>query len=545
MAMPPGTVFAGFRIERTLGSGGMGTVYLARHPRLPRSVALKVLDAAAGADPEFRARFAREADIAVRLDHPHVVEIYDRGAEDERLWISMRYVAGPDAARLIREHGRLPARRAVGLVAQAAAGLDAAHRRGLLHRDVKPANLLVAADDDGGDHVFVADFGIARSRDDAVRLTGAGALPATLGYVAPEQIDGREPDHRSDLYSLGVTLYQMLTGALPFTGTTPAELLRAHLLEPPPPVTRRAPDLPRALDDVLATALAKDPAERYPDCRALAAAAAAALADHPPGPEAAGPEQNSGRADRPHQPSPHRAGPAPHAPAAARATVRPLPDGSSAAAPDNHRTAHPPGRPAAVWWGAGVAVAGVLAVALVLAFGRTATTVPGSAVAGPTTSPPPVTSGTATTTAATNPAWGRTGELAALLPGLIPDTPDATGYQGARCTPLDVLDNGRAPALECVQDNGIHFYAWSFRPGDPRRDETFRTAVTDDTTREEVWQRDSGTGRVRWTHYAGGDTGLLTVTFDDPARAWIVLDVSWDHHTGQDLYDHWWATAPL
>jgi serine/threonine protein kinase len=150
MTLRPGSVFAGYRIERTLGSGGMGTVYLARHPRLPRSVALKVLDPSAGADPEFRARFQREAELAARLDHPNVVEIYDRGSDDDQLWMSMRYVAGSDVAQLIGRRSRaLPQSRVIEILAQAAEGLDAAHRRGLLHRDVKPANLLVATGDDG------------------------------------------------------------------------------------------------------------------------------------------------------------------------------------------------------------------------------------------------------------------------------------------------------------------------------------------------------------------------------------------------------------
>uniref|UniRef100_UPI002458912E serine/threonine-protein kinase n=1 Tax=Nocardia farcinica TaxID=37329 RepID=UPI002458912E len=274
MALAPGTVFAGYRIERKLGEGGMGTVHLARHPRLPRSVALKVLDAEAGRDPEYRARFEREAEMTVRLDHPNVVEIYDRGVEGELLWIAMRYVDGSDVAHLIR--GGMSPRRAVGILTQAAAGLDAAHRRGLLHRDVTPANLRVPDDGDGGDHVFVADFGIARSHDDP-HLTAAGQLTATLAYVAPEQIDGREPDHRCDIYALGVTFYQMLTGTLPFPGPTPGEVLQAHLHTPPPRPSDAVPGLPPGRDEGARTALAKDPRDRYPDCATMAAAARAAL----------------------------------------------------------------------------------------------------------------------------------------------------------------------------------------------------------------------------------------------------------------------------
>ncbi|MFI9411136.1 serine/threonine-protein kinase [Nocardia gamkensis] len=500
MTLRPGSVFAGYRIERTLGSGGMGTVYLARHPRLPRSVALKVLDPAAATDSEFRARFQREAELAARLDHPNIVELYDRGGDEGRLWMSMRYVAGSDVARLLEQRScALPTSRAVEILAQAAEGLDAAHRRGLLHRDVKPANLLVTTGDDGRDHVFVTDFGIARSRDDTSGLTAAGALIATLGYVAPEQIRGEPLDHRCDVYALGATFYQMLTGAVPFARPTPAAVLRAHLAEPPPRPSATDPALPAALDSVIATAMAKRPADRYDSCRALATAAAAALAPQsvPPHPQPVAP------------PRPARISPRVLLPTAAV-----------------------------------LVVLLVLAGALLLRSG----TVPGVAIPGSTTasaiSAAPTTPSTATTAVASS-AWGRDAELVALFPGLLPATPEGAGYQGARCTGIDVVDNGGAPALECRQDNGIHWYVWSFRRGDPRRDSTFETNIDNDTTRQDTWRRPSGSGRVRWSHYPGGNTGLLTAGFDDPARAWIVIDVSWDHHTGQDLFDQWWQAAPL
>ncbi|WP_174185048.1 serine/threonine-protein kinase [Nocardia barduliensis] len=501
MTLRPGQVFAGYRIERTLGSGGMGTVYLARHPRLPRSVALKVLDPVAGADSEFRARFQREAELAARLDHPNVVEIYDRGSDDGRLWMSMRYVAGSDVAQLIQRRSReLPPGRAIEILAQAAQGLDAAHRRGLLHRDVKPANLLVATGDDGRDHVFVTDFGIARSRDDTTGLTAAGALIATLGYVAPEQIRGEPLDHRCDVYALGATFYQMLTGAMPFAHTTPAAVLRAHLAEPPPRPSAADPALPAALDAVVATAMAKRPEDRYATCGALAAAAAAAFAP-PPAP-----------------PGPRFVAPSPSARTSPRVLVT----------------------------AAAVSVL-VLALAGVLLF--RSSTVPGAGIPDTATSSATstaiATSSSAGTTTVAAAAWGRNAELVALFPGLLPATPEGSGYQGARCTDINVVNNGGAPAVECRQDNGIHWYVWSFRRGDPRRDSTFDTNIDNDTTRRDTWRRPSGSGRVRWSHYPGGNTGLLTAGFDDPARAWVVIDVSWDHHTGQDLFDQWWQTAPL
>lgn len=590
MVLTAGAVFAGYRIERTLGSGGMGTVYLARHPRLPRSVALKVLDPIAGADPEFRARFQREAELAVQLDHPNVVEIYDRGAEGDLLWMSMRYVAGPDVAELIRRAGGgLPAARAVEIVAQAAAGLDSAHRRGLLHRDVKPANLLVA-DDDGADHVFVTDFGIARSRADDSGLTEAGALLATLGYVAPEQIRGDTLDHRADVYALGATLHQMLTGALPFVRTTPAAVLGAHLMEPPPRPSAAVPGLPAALDAVIATAMAKDREQRYPDCRALATAARAALvrpeaapsppathpgATTPPATEGTAARGASGFAAPPAPPgaSPARSrrpDPAPRPPGthASGPQLRPGGPGAGVTGPEAPGAGAPQGG-AGIGAGFGgssaagpawrgptarplLAAAAVLAALALLTTVVVAATRSGDTVAGTgtpaTSTAAPATSTTTTSPATTrpvNPAWGRDSELAALFPRLLPDAPSGTGYRGARCTGLNVLNNGGAPAIECAQDDGVTFTVWSFRPGDPRREDMFTTDIENDTTREEPWTRPSGTGRVRWSHYPGANTGLLTVAFDDPARARVVIDVGWDFHTGDDLWRDWWANAPL
>ncbi|WP_067656180.1 serine/threonine-protein kinase [Nocardia harenae] len=590
MTLTPGTVFAGHRIERALGAGGMGTVYLARHPRLPRSVALKVLDPVAGADPEFRARFRREAELAVQLDHPNIVEIYDRGTEDDLLWMSMRFVAGPDVAELIRTAGgRLDPRRAVQILTQAAAGLDSAHRRGLLHRDVKPANLLVA-DDDGADHVFVTDFGIARSRTDDSALTGAGALVATLGYVAPEQIRGDPLDHRADIYALGATLFQMLTGALPFTRSTPAAVLGAHLMEPPPRPSATVPGLPVGLDAVIGTAMAKDREQRFPDCRSFAAAARAALdavAAQAVAPFAGGripaaapgivPAPSDPTLVRPQLDSPDAPDSVPSAPRAGNPDPAPsapqfggpdapqpggpgsVPPGFAPAAPHSADPS-PPARAAradsrrlrsvlsSTWFRAAAAILAVLAIGTAATLAASPSTVTGigtpaepgttTPTGAPPTTPP-------TTTRPTNPAWGRDADLVARFPGLLPPDPTATGYRGARCTSMNVLNNGGAPALECTQDDGVKYYVWSYRPDDPRRDTDFTTNIENATTREEPWTRPSGTGRVRWSHYPGANTGMLTVKFDDPARAWVVIDANWDFHTGDDLYRQWWPGLPL
>lgn len=496
MTLQPDSLLAGYRIERVLGSGGMGTVYLARHPRLPRSVALKVLDRAA--DAEFRARFDREAELATRLDHPNVVEIYDRGTDAEHPWIAMRYVAGTDVAGLIRQGAQgLPPRRAVHLLAQAAAGLDAAHGRGLIHRDVKPANLLVGSDN-GAEHVFVTDFGIARAGDDAVRLTATGALVATLAYVAPEQILGAPIDHRVDVYSLGCAFYEMLTGTVPFARKTPAAMVAAHLDEPPPRPSAVRPGLPPALDEVTARALAKDPRRRYPSCGALAAAARQALGGPPvPGP-----------APQPAVPQPGRRV------RAALLSVTVAAVAGSALAAAVFLTDRGSSDPVVTPVTSGTAEP---------------TPLPGTTFDGP----PPIT------------AWGRDNDLVALFPGLLPSRPDGTGYQGARCADLNVLNNGGAPAVSCTQDNGITWTVWSFRRGDPRRDAMYTTNIENDTTREQPWTRPSGTGRLRGSYYPGGGSGLLTVAFDDPARAWTIIDVGWDGHTGQELVDTWWATAPI
>ncbi|MEU6564229.1 serine/threonine-protein kinase [Nocardia nova] len=273
----PGELFAGYRIVRRLGAGGMGTVYVGEHPRLPRLDAIKILDPALAADPEFRARFQREAELAARIDHPNVVAVRDRGVEGESVWISMQYVDGRDAAALLREHGPVRPERAVRIVAEAARGLDVVHRAGLLHRDVKPANILLAADTDG-ETVRITDFGIARPAESGTALTRTGTILASLAYAAPEQFEGGATDHRADVYSLGCTLFELLTGAVPFAGRSPAAMMAAHLGAAPPRPSAADPRLPAALDDVIARAMAKQPDDRYASCGELAEAARRAVA---------------------------------------------------------------------------------------------------------------------------------------------------------------------------------------------------------------------------------------------------------------------------
>ncbi|MFE3193354.1 protein kinase [Nocardia sp. NPDC059240] len=276
--MRSGDVFAGYVIERELGRGGMGSVYLAKHPRLPRMTALKLLNQEMFSDDEIRARFIREADLVARLDHPNIVTVYDRGDEGEQLWISMQFIDGVNASSI--SPGSLPPLRAVQIIAETAKALDYAHGLNVLHRDVKPANILLArasSKTGSGERVYLTDFGIARLRDDTGHLTQTGTVTATLAYASPEQLTGATLDGRSDQYSLACTLFQLLTGVVPFEGTSPAAVIRGHLQQPPPPASPRRQALPPSIDAVLSKALAKRPADRFRSCVEFASAAERAL----------------------------------------------------------------------------------------------------------------------------------------------------------------------------------------------------------------------------------------------------------------------------
>src|SRR5262245_42080724 len=296
-------VFAGYVIQRLLGTGGMGEVYLAQHPRLPRQDALKILSLASTADEEFRARFIREAELAATLWHPHIVGVLDRGEFNGRLWISMDYVDGTDAGRLIRERysGGMPEQDVAEIVTAVADALDFGHERRLLHRDVKPENILVTASDGHRRRVLLTDFGIARRIDDVSNLTKADVAMGTINYVAPEQLLGKPLDGRADQYALAATTFHLLTGAPPFQDTNPAVVISRHLGTPPPRLSERRPDLAH-LDAVLARALAKDSNERYPNCLDFARALTRDGPAHdatPPHPQSASQTTESGHAERP------------------------------------------------------------------------------------------------------------------------------------------------------------------------------------------------------------------------------------------------------
>ncbi|MRH88710.1 protein kinase [Nocardia sp. SYP-A9097] len=278
MAMSPGTIVGGYRIERVLGSGGMGTVYLAKHPSLPRMDALKVLSADLSRDQEFRRRFEREANLVAGLDHPNIVAVHNRGEENDQLWIAMQYVPGTDAsAELKRDPAAMNPLRALGIITQVGRGLDYAHRKGLLHRDIKPANFLLSSADGEDERALLADFGVAKSTDDTTELTQTGSFVATIAYAPPEQLSGEALDHRADIYSLACSFFKLVTGRNPYPGTQPALVMMGHLHEPPPRATAVNPHLPEALDHVFARALAKRPAERFASSREFTEAAANAL----------------------------------------------------------------------------------------------------------------------------------------------------------------------------------------------------------------------------------------------------------------------------
>jgi len=275
MPFAPGELFAGYRIVRLLGAGGMGEVYLVAHPRLPRHDAMKILPAELSANGEFRDRFNREADLIASLYHPHIIGVHDRGVYNGQLWISMDYIDGPDAGRYMREAypGGLPREKVVEIVTAVADALDYAHARGLLHRDIKPANILLTDPRSGVQRILLADFGIARSIEQVDGLTKTNTVLGTVTYAAPEQLMGHPLDGRADQYALAATAYELLTGTPLYTDSNPTVVISRHLTAPPPQLATRRPDL-ADLDRVLARALAKNPDDRFDRCAQFARALA-------------------------------------------------------------------------------------------------------------------------------------------------------------------------------------------------------------------------------------------------------------------------------
>lgn len=267
MPLMSGTSFAGYTIVSRLGAGAMGEVYLAQHPRLPRRDALKILNDQVTDQSDYRDRFVREADLASSLWHPHIVGVYDRGEFDGHLWIAMRYVDGVDTRRLLSTAypSGLPVADVLAVVTGIGSALDYAHQKGLLHRDVKPANILLTRPQGGKQRILLTDFGIARSRDEISGLTQTNMMVGTAAYSAPEQLMGQDLDGRADQYALAASAYHLLTGTTLFPFENPVAIINSHLNIPPPRIGMIRPEL-AALDEVLALALAKNPGDRFTRC---------------------------------------------------------------------------------------------------------------------------------------------------------------------------------------------------------------------------------------------------------------------------------------
>ncbi len=430
--------FGPYRLEQRIGRGGMGEVFRAYDTSRQRTVALKRLHGGLADDAEYQERFRRESRLAARLSSPHVVPIHDFGTIDGSLFIDMRLVSGVDLAEEIERRGRLEPRRAASVVRQLADALDAAHEDGLVHRDVKPSNVLLTQHR-GRDFVYLVDFGIVRTMGDGAAasstggaLTGTGLAIGTLSYMAPELFTGRDVDRGVDIYALGCLLFEALTGRPPFVGEGPT-LMYEHLNAAPPRVGEVVPGLTPAVDEVIARALAKSPAERFATAGDLADAAFAALAgpEHdvvtpvpapsPPAEPTLVTRPPSVRYDAPVDPGPARPTPAPTwtpAPATARGggppyppVAPPYPSMAATPAPRRSRTG--------LWLGVGGAVALIVVIGLIVAI---------ALASSPTPTPAPVPSPTTTTAA---PSTGATapgsGQLAAAFPDIT--------TLGTRCTP--------------------------------------------------------------------------------------------------------------
>ena len=271
-----GSNIGGYAVESLLGRGGMSAVYLAEDPNLGRKVALKVMSEELAENESFRTRFVREAQMAANLEHPSIVPVYDAGDADGVLYLAMRVIRGTDLRRAITEDGPMEAERALPILRQVASALDAAHRAGLVHRDVKPANVLLSREGDD-EHAYLTDFGLTKHVSSKSGLTRTGQFMGTIDYVAPEQIRGNDVDGRTDLYSLGCVTYECLTGEVPFTKDQDVAILFAHLEDERPRVTAHRADLAAAIDEVVARAMARLPEDRYDSCLAFVAAAREAL----------------------------------------------------------------------------------------------------------------------------------------------------------------------------------------------------------------------------------------------------------------------------
>jgi serine/threonine protein kinase len=281
--LPVGSVFAGYRIEGLISRGGMGVLHWAIQLSLDRRVALKLIAPEFADDRLFRERFKREARLAAQIDHPNVIPIYEAGEWEGQLFLSMRYVEGTDLRVVIASEGKLHPRHAAPIIAQVASALDTAHERDLVHRDVKPGNVLIESRD-GAPHAYLTDFGLSKLTTSTSGLTRTGRWVGTIDYAAPEQVQAGETDASTDVYALGCVLYETLTGQVPFPRSRDVAKIVAHLSEPPPAISETAPDCPseQRFTEIVKRAMAKDPADRYQSAGELAGAVMAAAETTPP-----------------------------------------------------------------------------------------------------------------------------------------------------------------------------------------------------------------------------------------------------------------------
>ncbi|MGH3139703.1 MAG: serine/threonine-protein kinase [Gaiellales bacterium] len=517
-----GSDFASYRIQGVLGRGGMSVVFRADNMRLGNEVALKVLSAELSENDAFRERFVRESRLAASINHPNIIPIYDAGEEDGLLYIAMRYVAGADLKTLIRQEGPLSLRRTADIISQVARGLSVAHQRGLIHRDIKPANILTeraGADGETVDHAYLADFGLMKHQVSRSGLTDTGQFLGTVDYVAPEQVEGRQTDQRSDVYSLGCVLYECLTGSVPYPRDSDVAVLFAHVQDTVPRITDLRPDLTSSIDEIGARAMAKRPEHRYANAtdisRDLTEAVGAFRYSH----------------DRPSRaitdPTPREASsyaatpevvPVPERPAAQEPPAPPPGDSG----PGGGGPARPPrGRPSVLVIALGVALAAALAV---IAFQLTS-----GGDSGPSASP----GTTASPGGTTAPPTGGTGTTAPTGPVQASDLRQAMPKNLlTQCT--NVPPAGQALAsLSCsAPSNSAITYDVSMYPDTADVQAVFKTLLASQgiKTNTNGCTKRNWNGERAWTHPTGSLGGHVACYLDANGDSVIM----WTHMSQND-----------
>jgi serine/threonine-protein kinase len=544
----------------------MGEVWRAFDTVTERTVAVKVLPAHLAGDEGFEQRFLREAKAAASLNEGHVVPIYDFGETDGRLFVAMRLVDGHDLQALLA-NGPLAPERAVAITEQIASALQAAHAIGLVHRDVKPSNILVAEDD----FAYLIDFGIARVAGET-GLTSTGMTLGTWPYMAPERFRTGTVDARADVYALACVLHQALTGQQPFPGESLEQIAAGHMFEPPPRPSQIRGSVTAAMDEVIATGMAKDPDERFTNAKDLARAARLALSNSTQlvNKPAAGITALE-VADVLPADAPTEAGPTVSAAFAPTQHAQVSRDTRSSAIRTVERSPASPGAVPQRLDPRSKVLIGAIALSSISIIAIVAVTVSGgqpspkgtgafSTSATPTKrwTPPPMTAASPLVPTPLTPprvgGWGRAENLAMAFQGLLPPTPQGTGYRGVRCYTFSraVWPNGVKIAcgaggprkmgsleLEPGTVNGCRFDIEGY-PAAEARQHFYDLGPVFRDGHVENWEREGQTGILRYTN--SGSSSRLAVSFDDPARSTALLDVTC---VDQQPYDIWWPSAPL